>query len=52
MTGQNAHAERSGSALKLTTEEIDKRRSLMPERPCFRCESRDWCEHRPDPDAK
>lgn len=52
MTGQNAHAERNGFGLKMNEAEIAKRRSKMPERPCFRCESRDWCEHRPNPDAK
>lgn len=51
MTGTNAHAEKVSPYRKLNPAELQKLRSKMPERPCFRCESRDWCEHRPNPDA-
>lgn len=52
MTGTNLHAERGGSMLKLSPEEIEARRSKLPAEPCFPCGTRGWCRHRPDPNAK
>ena len=31
--------------------DLDARRVNRPERPCFNCQSRDWCDHQRDPAA-
>lgn len=49
--GQNSWKEQDGAEQDAATRAkmMAMPRGLLPSTNCFRCNSRDWCEHRPKP---